>query len=154
NSLDAGLIKLPKELIAVYYKAICHFRLEEWDAAENTAKRALPLCQADKKEDKEITEDLQALLFQIPLARVEREMKEVQQDIKSQRWREALTQLNAIVARVPEHVPARFYQAICHFRLENWQQAIQVAQQALPLTTTHPEYKPIREQLQEIIKEA
>jgi tetratricopeptide (TPR) repeat protein len=111
--LDAAVSTSPDAVLALFYKAVCHFRLEEWDEAEGVARKALRLRRAT---DQEVADQLQSMLHQIPLARVAKDMETVTRAIKRQRWQEALDHLDIVLSRAPEHPVAHFLKAVCLFR--------------------------------------
>lgn len=148
SHLNAAASKSPNVVIVQFYKALCHFNLEEWAEAERTAQKTLPLCG---KDDKNAKEQLELMLEQIPLARVAKDMEKAQKAIERERWQEASGYLDIVLSKSPDHVVALFYQALCHFRLKNFDKAEGIARRAQRLCGS--EHKQVREQLDTMLSQ-
>lgn len=111
----------PGQVPVLFYTAVCHFRLEEWDAAEKTAKRTLKLCKGE--EHKNAKEQLEMLIKQLPMARVSKSIQKARQHMDAEQWREALSVLDKLLVNNPDVLVAVFYKAVCHFRREEWANA-------------------------------
>jgi hypothetical protein len=144
GALDRILSKSPNLVPVLFYKAVCHFRLEEWDAAEETTRKTLPLCAA--QEHDQVREQLLLLLEQTPLARDAKALAQAQRAMAKEDWTEALGPLDKILSKSPNLVSALFYKAVCHFRLEEWDAAEETARKTLPLCATQ-EHDQVREQI-------
>lgn len=144
--LDEAIRKSPQAALPRYYKAICHFRLREWDEAEDAAKTAAAKV---KKEDPELRERINSLLEEIPMAKVAKLMEQVQKDIKAERWEQALKTLKDVCSEAPTHPVAMFYEVLCLYNLERWDEAEKAAKHALRQVGASNET--IREQLETMI---
>ena len=141
RELDAALVKRPNAVAALFLKAVCYFRMEQWDQAETIARTTVPLCgpyEADKRQQ------LELLLEQVPLARIQKDMESITKSLQAQRWREAQGRINSVLLVVPSQQVCLFYRALCHFKLDEWDQAESATAKALESATQ----KEIRDQLE------
>jgi tetratricopeptide (TPR) repeat protein len=144
QQLDGALKKRPQAVRALFLKAVCHFRAEQWDDAEKTAQRALPL---SGPHDKDLREQLELLLRQVPMARIAKDMEAINQSMKGQRWRDALQRLELVLQAQPTQPVCLFYRAVCLMRLERWDEAEEAIRKASP-HCSETEQKDIRDQLE------
>lgn len=151
--LNQAQEKLPDAVLVLFYKAVCHFRLEEWDTAEQTAKQAQSLCTGEDKETQSIKEQLKELLSQFPQVRVAKELGSAIAAMGKKRWTDALAYLQQAQAKVPDVALVLFYKAVCLFRLEDWDAAERAAEQALPLCQPGDDGHQIEEQLRHILRQ-
>ncbi len=141
--IDDVLRKDPTQPACLFYRALCHFRLENWDEADRAARTALK-----SVTQKEIRDQLNTIVEQIPLARVAKDMDEINKCLKKERWAAALERIDAVLRKEAAHPMCLFYRALCHFRLENWDEAERAARLALGSV----KQQEIRDQLNMIVK--
>jgi thioredoxin-like negative regulator of GroEL len=141
RELDAALVKRPNAVAVLFLKAVCYFRMEQWDQAETIARTTAPLCGP---YDAERRKQLDLLLEQVPLARIQKDMEFINQSIQAQRWREALRRIDSVLLVVPSQQVCLFYRALCHFKLDEWDQAERATETALESVTQ----REIRDQLE------
>jgi tetratricopeptide (TPR) repeat protein len=128
--LDSANSAAPGVVVVLFHKALCHFQLEQWDAAESTAKEARGRCGPD---DEQALEQLETMLDQLPLARTAKQMEKVQKAMERDDWPEAARLLDGILKTAPKSIPALFYRAVCHMHMDEWDQAESVARSTLKL---------------------
>jgi len=149
--LEEAIRLAPKTVLPQFYQAICHFKLEQWDEAESTAKKALPLCG---KGDEQIREQLQLMLEQISKVREAALLGPILEALKREEWRSGLTQADEFLrTRNSKHPIVLFYKAVCEFKLDQRGEAKSTAQKALEYATGS-EYDSVRQQLNQIIEAA
>lgn len=139
----------PDLVPVLFYTAVCHFRLEDWDEAEYVAKRALKLCS--RKEDKDAKEQLETLIKQLPMARVAKSMQKAREFMDREQWVKALEVLDDVLEKDITLLAALFYKAVCHFRNGDWNEAEETARGALAQCGKGD--KEIKEQLNTLLEQ-
>jgi Tfp pilus assembly protein PilF len=148
--LDNVLKIAPDRLDALYYKAICYAKLEEWKTAERVAKQGLE--KAQSPSERQIRQELQELINQISTAKVMVPFNKANEAMKKAQWLDALPYLDEVIELEPSNCEARFYRALCYFRMDdgfpdNMAKAKQEALNAQKYCTD----RNIKDQLQQII---
>ena len=118
----------PGAVVVLFHMAFCQLRLDRWDAADGTAREAMKLCGPN---DEEARTQLNLMLEQLPLARASAQIDLAQKAMEREQWSEAAAILDRVIASAPGLIPALFYRAVCHLRLEEWDKAEKVARSTL-----------------------
>jgi tetratricopeptide (TPR) repeat protein len=98
-----------------------------------------------------LRQEIEGFIPQIPLIRIQEQLARAQAAMEKERWSQALPYLEEAVRLAPKAVLPQFYQAICHFKLEHWDEAERIAKKALPLCGKGDEQ--LREQLQLMLEQ-
>ena len=138
----------PKTVLVLFYLTVCHFRLEQWSEAQEYALAALLLC---KEKNKEIKEQLNIILEQLDIAPIKDELDKAQKAIQGEHWNAALPHIDSVLLTAPENPVALFFQALCYFKLERWDEAEESAREALR-HTNKKEHENIESQLNTLLK--
>jgi len=146
NTLKIVRSKAPTNQVAMFYEALCLFRLEQWDQAEKAARETIKKVGSTNES---IREQLQTMIDQIPIARLNKDMDKVNKAMKAEQWQDALVNLKSVIASKPDYEVALFYQALCYFRMKQWDDAERCATNALGKAKTAN----IREQLESIVSQ-
>lgn len=146
--LDAAEAKASGSVLVLFYLTICHFQLEHWDTTEKYAKQAIRKC-TDKHAD--IKDQLNLILDQLEIAPVKGSLDKAQKAIERQRWKDALPHIDAVLSKSPNNPLGLFFQALCYFRLERWDEAENAANKASRYTTKQ-EHQNIESQLQDLLR--
>ncbi len=146
--LDKLLTTNEKILVPLFYKTVCHFRLEEWSQSEMAAIDAQALCG---KEDKEIKKQLETLREQIPLARRASAIRPITQAIESETWQSGITAADRFLRENGDDPVVLFYKALCQYRSGDGASAKSTAEEG-KIYATGAEYKDLRNQLDQLIE--